>query len=53
MMLASLDQENCGTYIHSPARDLESLLQTALGVVTFTVGPRGQARAATDHVPLS
>lgn len=53
MTLASLDQEKRGTYIHGPAQDLESLLQTALGVVTFTVGPRGQARAPTDHVPLS
>jgi hypothetical protein len=39
MPLAALDKANCGKYIHSPAHDLESLLQTALGIVTFTNGP--------------
>jgi len=53
MPLASLDKENCGKYIHSPAHDLESLLHTALGIVTFTTGPCGQIRARTDHVPLA
>ena len=51
MPLASLDKENRGKYIHSPAHDLESLLHTALGIVTFTTGPCGQIRAPTDHVP--
>ncbi len=53
MSLASLDKENRGKYIHSPAHDLESLLHTALGIVTFTTGPCGQTRAWTDHVPLA
>ena len=53
MPLASLDKENCSKYIHSPAHDLESLLHTALGIVTFTAGPCGQIRAPTDHVPLA
>jgi hypothetical protein len=53
MPLASLDKENRRKYIHSPAHDLESLLHTALGIVTFTAGPCGQIRAPTDHVPLA
>ena len=53
MPLASLDKENRHKYIHSPAHDLESLLHTALGVVTFTTGPCGQIRAPTDHIPLA
>jgi len=53
MPLASLRKKNRGKYIHSPAHDLESLLYTALGIVTFTTGPCGQIRAPTDHVPLA
>jgi len=53
MPLAALDKANCGKYIHSPAHDLESLLQTALGIVTFTNGPCGKFRAPTDHVPMA
>ena len=53
MPLASLDKENRGKYIHSPAHDLESLLHTALGIVTFTTGPCGQTRVRTNHVPLA
>jgi hypothetical protein len=53
MPLASLDKENLSKYIHSPAHDLESLLHTALGIVTFTTGPCGQIRATTDHVPIA
>lgn len=53
MPLASLDKENRSKYIHSPAHDLESLLHTTLGIVTFTTGPCGQIRAPTDHVPLA
>ena len=53
MPLASLDKKNRGKYIHSPAHDLESLLHTILGIVTFTAGPCGQIRAPTDHVPLA
>ena len=51
MPLASLDEENRGKYIHSPAHDLESLLHTIFGVVSFTVGPCGQIRQLDDHVP--
>lgn len=53
MSLASLDKETRPNYIHSPSHDLESLLQTALGVVTFSTGPCGQIRALTDRVPLA
>jgi len=53
MPLASLDKQNHGKYIHSPAHDLESLLHVTLGIVTFTAGPCGQIRAPTDHVPLA
>jgi hypothetical protein len=53
MPLAALDKSNCGKYIHGPSHDLESLLQTALGVVTFTNGPCGKFRAPTEHVPLA
>lgn len=53
MSLASLDKNNRGSYVHSPAHDLESLLYTALGVVTFTTGPCGQLRPPKDHVPLA
>ena len=53
MPLAALDKSNCGKYIHGPTHDLESLLQTTLGIVTFTNGPCGNFRAGTDHVPMS
>jgi hypothetical protein len=48
MPLAALDTSNLGNYIHGPAQDLESLLQTTLGIVTFTNGPCGKFRAAGD-----
>lgn len=35
------------------AYDLESLLYTALGLVTFTTGPCGQLCAPKDHVPVA
>jgi hypothetical protein len=53
MPLDALDKSNCGKYIHGPAHDLESLLQTALGIVTFTNGPCGKFRALNDHVPMA
>jgi len=53
MPLTALDKSNRGKYIHGPAHDLESLLQTALGIVTFTNGPCGKFRASTDHVPIA
>jgi hypothetical protein len=53
MPLASLDIENRSKYIHTPGHDLESLLLTALGIVTFTTGPCGQIRSQADYVPLS
>ncbi|EDR08797.1 uncharacterized protein LACBIDRAFT_296227 [Laccaria bicolor S238N-H82] len=53
MSLASLDKNNHGSYVHNPAHDLESLLYTALGIVTFTSGPCGQLRSPNDHVPLA
>jgi hypothetical protein len=53
MPLAALDISNTGKYIHGPTHDLESLLQTALGIATFTDGPCGKFRAPTDHVPLA
>jgi hypothetical protein len=53
MPLASLDKNNCTKYIHTPAHDLESLLHTILGIVSFTTGPCGQVRAPKDHVPLA
>lgn len=53
MPLAALDKKNCGKYIHGPAHDLESLLQTALGIVTFTNGPCGSFRTPTEHVPIA
>jgi hypothetical protein len=53
MPLAALDKSNRGKYIHGPAHDLEALLQTALGIVTFTNGPCGNFRAQTDHIPMA
>ena len=53
MLLASLDKENRSKFIHSQAHDLESLLHTALGIVTFSTGPCGQIRALGDRVPLA
>ena len=53
MPLAALDKSNSGKYIHGLSHDLESLLQTALGVVTFTSGPCGKFRAETDHIPMA
>ncbi|KAF8814444.1 hypothetical protein BYT27DRAFT_7219833 [Phlegmacium glaucopus] len=53
MSLASLDKKNCGSYVHAPAYDLESLLYTAIGLITFTTGPDGQLCAPNDHVPLA
>ena len=53
MPLAALDNSNHGKYVHGPAHDLESLLQTTLGVVTFTNGPCGKSCALTNHVPMA
>ncbi|KAF8147193.1 hypothetical protein B0H34DRAFT_666850 [Crassisporium funariophilum] len=53
MPLASLGKEKHGKHVYGPAHDLESLLHTVIGIVTFTVGPCGQLRVPTDHVPLS
>lgn len=53
MPLTALDKANRGKYIHGPNHDLESLLQTALGIVCFTTGPCGKVRLSTDHVPTS
>jgi hypothetical protein len=53
MSLASLDKNNRGKYVHNPSHDLESLLYTAIGIVTFTAGPCGQLRPPNDHVPLA
>ncbi|KJA20813.1 hypothetical protein HYPSUDRAFT_141584 [Hypholoma sublateritium FD-334 SS-4] len=54
MPLDALNIDNRGKYIHSPAHDLEALLQTMLGIVTFTDGPY-EARVQSDdvHVPLA
>ena len=48
-----LDKSNHGNYVHGLAHNLESLLQTALGIVTFTNGPCGKFRAPTDHVHMA
>ena len=53
MPLAALDKSNRGKYIHGPAHDLESLLQTTLGIVSFTNGPCGKFRAPTERVPTA
>jgi len=53
MSLVSLDKKNCGSYVHDPAHDLEALLYTAIGLITFTTGPSGQLRAPNEHVPLA
>ena len=39
--------------IHGLAHDLELLLQTALGIVTFTQGPCGNLCVLTNHVPMA
>jgi hypothetical protein len=53
MSLAALDPENRGKFAHSPADNLESLLQTAFAIVCFTTGPCGQFRSASDQVPMA
>ncbi|KAF8968353.1 hypothetical protein BDZ97DRAFT_1655208 [Flammula alnicola] len=53
MPLDALDTFNCGKYIHAPAHDLESLLQTVLGIVSFTDGPCGKCRPHAEHVPVA
>ena len=53
MPLAVLDKSNSGKYIHGPAHDLESLLQTTLGIMTFTNGPCEIFYAPTDRVPTA
>lgn len=53
MSIAALKKTNRGKYVHSPSHDLESLLQTALGVITFTDGPCASFRSHKDHVPIS
>jgi hypothetical protein len=51
--LAALDKSYSGKYIHEPTDDLESLLQTALGIVTFTNGPCGKLCAPKDRIPMA
>ncbi len=53
MPIASLDQATEGKYIHQPAHDLESLLQTIMAIVCFNDGACGEARPALDRVPTS
>ncbi|KAF8957875.1 hypothetical protein BDZ97DRAFT_1669192 [Flammula alnicola] len=53
MPLDALDNLNSGKYIHTPAHDLESLLQTVLGIVSFTNGPCGKCRPHTEHIPVA
>ena len=53
MSLASLDKNNRRSYVHDPAHDLESLLYTAIGIITFTTGPCGQLRPPNEHVPVA
>ena len=53
MPLAALDKRKRGKFIHSPADDLESLLQTALSVVCFTTGPCGALCEPDERVPTS
>ncbi|KJA14338.1 hypothetical protein HYPSUDRAFT_150541 [Hypholoma sublateritium FD-334 SS-4] len=42
-----------GKYLHDPRHDLESLIQTAISVMTFCDGPCGVRRTITDYVPIS
>ena len=53
MPLAALNKSNSGKYIHGPAHDLESLLQTILGIMTFTNGPCGIFCVPTHHIPTA
>lgn len=53
MPLMALDKKLQGQYIHEPAHDLESLLQTILAIVCFNNGACGVARSADDSVPTS
>lgn len=53
MPVDSLDYQNRSSYIHTPAHDLESLLQTVLGIVSFTDGPCGSVRPSSEHVPIA
>ena len=54
MPLDALNIDNRGKYIHSPAHDLEALLQTMLGIVTFTDGPYEARVQQNDvHVPMA
>ena len=48
----ALNIDNCCTFIHQPAHDLEALLQTILGIVTFTDGP-GKNRPKAVRIPMS
>ncbi|KJA18805.1 hypothetical protein HYPSUDRAFT_119793, partial [Hypholoma sublateritium FD-334 SS-4] len=53
MPLMALDKKLQGQYIHEPAHDLESLLQTILAIVCFNDGACGVTRSADDSVPTS
>ena len=55
MPVGALDTLNCGKYIHGPAEDLEALLQTVLGIATFTDGPYGKFcdSEVGNHIPLA
>ena len=51
MPLDALNIDNRGKYVHSPAHDLEALLQTVLGLAMFTTGPYQARTQTTLHVP--
>ncbi|KJA19574.1 hypothetical protein HYPSUDRAFT_69143 [Hypholoma sublateritium FD-334 SS-4] len=53
MPLDALNIDNHGNYIHELTHDLEALLQTALGVITFTDGPCGKRGPLHPRIPLS
>lgn len=53
MPLDALNIDNRGKYIHGPAHDLEALLQTALGIVTFTNGPYQPRTKSNPHIPMA
>lgn len=53
MPLDALNIDNRGKYVHSPAHDLEALLQTVLGLAMFTTGPYQARTQTTLHVPMS
>lgn len=46
-------RSSTGKYIHEPRHDLESLIQTAISLMTFNNGTCGKRRSTVDYVPIA